>query len=58
MVEEEEKVVFVCELYKLRDEYRKCPDLSLRVQIQEDITLLQKALTTLENGMDPYPNRT
>ncbi|HSJ36975.1 MAG TPA: hypothetical protein VK945_02030 [Planococcus sp. (in: firmicutes)] len=54
MVKEEEKVVFVCELDKLRIEYRKCTDLSIRLQIEEDIALLQKALTITEHGPDEY----
>lgn len=52
MVKEEEKVVFVGELYKLRDEYRKCPNLSLRQQIEEDIQLLRKAITLSESELD------
>ena len=48
MVGEEERVVFVCELDKLRIEYRKCTDLLMRLQIEEDIALLQKALTIAE----------
>lgn len=44
MVKEEEKVVFVCELDKLHKEYRKCTDFSMRLQIEEDIALLEKAL--------------
>nr|WP_211266086.1 hypothetical protein [Planococcus salinarum] len=43
VVKEEEKVVFIGELDKMRDEYRKCRDLSLRLQIEEDIELLQKS---------------
>lgn len=58
MVKEEEKVVFVGELDKLRDEYRKCPNLSLRQQIEEDIKLLQNAITISENGLDEYFTRT
>ncbi|WP_422122128.1 hypothetical protein DHX103_09865 [Planococcus sp. X10-3] len=58
MVKEEEKVVFVSELDKLRDEYRKCPDLYLRVQIKEDIALLQKAITISETGQDEYFDKT
>lgn len=49
MVKEEEKVVFVCELDKLRHEFRKCTDLSMRLQIGEDISLLQKAISIFEN---------
>lgn len=45
MVKEEEKVVFVYELDKLHKEYRKCTDFSMRLQIEEDIALLEKALT-------------
>lgn len=57
MVKEEEKVVFVGELGKLRDEYRKCPNLTLRQQIEEDIKLLQNAITISENGLDEYFNK-
>ncbi|WP_154718718.1 hypothetical protein [Planococcus salinarum] len=58
MVKEEEKVVFIGELDKMRDEYRKCRDLSLRLQIEEDIELLQKAIIISENGSEEYFNRT
>lgn len=57
MVKEEEKVIFVCELDKLHIEYRKCKDLSMRLQIEEDIALLQKALTITEYGPDDYLNK-
>lgn len=52
MVKEEEKAVFVCELDKLHIEYRKCTDLSVRFRIEEDISLLQQALTITELGPD------
>ena len=58
MVEEEEKVFFVCELDKLRIEYRKCTDLSIRLQIEEHIALLQKALTITEHESGNYINKT
>lgn len=54
MVKEEEKVVFVCELDKMHIEYQRCTDLSMRLQIGEDIALLQKALTLTESGLDEY----
>lgn len=56
MVKEEEKVVFVYELDKLCDEYRKCTDLSMRQQIREDIVLLQKVITISENEPDEKLN--
>ena len=56
MVKEEEKVVFVYELDKLRHEYRKCTDLSMRQQIREDIVLLQKVISNYENETDGQIN--
>lgn len=56
MVKEEEKVIFVCELDKMHIEYQRCTDLSMRLQIGEDIALLQKALTITESGPGEYRN--
>ncbi len=49
MVKEEEKAFFVYELDKLYDDFRKCTDLTMRGQIQEDIDLLQKVIILSEN---------
>jgi len=57
LVKEEEKVVFVCELDKMHIEYQKCTDLSMRLQIEEDISLLEKALTIAESARDEYHNK-
>lgn len=57
MVKEEEKVVFVYELDKLQDDYRKCRNLSMRQLIREDISLLQKAISLSENESKKYRNK-
>ncbi|WP_203334123.1 hypothetical protein [Planococcus beigongshangi] len=54
MVKEEEKVVFVYELDKLRHEYRKCTNLSMRQQIREDISLLQTVIGIAEEHPSNY----
>lgn len=51
MVKEEEKAFFIYELDKLYDDYRKCTDLIIRGQIQEDIDLLQEVIIISENGL-------
>ncbi len=56
MVKEEERVVFVYELDKLRHEYRKCADLSMREQIREDIVLLQNVISNSETETDGQIN--
>ncbi len=44
MIGEEEIAIFEYELMKLMDEYRKCVDQSLKMNIQEDIVLLRSVI--------------
>lgn len=47
MVTEEERVVFEYELHKLHREHRKCVNMSLKLQIEKDISLIKSAISTV-----------
>lgn len=54
MIDIEEKIIFIAELNKLHDDYRKCFDLYLRQQIEKDIVFLEHIILKPESESDDW----